>query len=932
MKKITVNTTVPAVSDKLIALAHTVSQQGSLADLSDDQLDAITYPDSIVGLVTLLNSVDKSSQAAIMDQVDIDFLAAHYILHHRHLGECLTLSSVLAKRLLENTQLLLTHICVLQALVDVIKLAPQYAVNLLAVPELSKLLNEVKHEERAEIIIAAPQTAEILLTSSVLLYFSYSTHACVIEAVKAVPQCANILINYFTAIINERGYAGNLPHWVYATPQITAAIENVLNNPQVKIISIHDEMGLIDRVTSYRRSADFLLNRSEMCELITGFEPLRGIIALVPDWGIRLLSNPSLRAFITNGDEVAGIIEASPQLATTLLDDPKMRELISTTDQMEKIMRAAPHVINSYLSLEQFVAIVKIRDFIEEDKLDPYMKKLDFQNALFKSVPWLLEAFIKITTQSADTDRKYSKFAEQFREMVLVEVRNFMQCREIFMRHYMVSHVWIPMFIQALPECASLLLTDARVLRIIDCEALCNIIEVAPQHAERLLVGKSGRISDFSALGRIVKVVPQFTNSLLAQDRIRALIWDEADIDFLLSYAPQCEDILLRDDRVVQLIQTGRMLATIIQRSPRCANRLLSHPNLRTLIDLDTWLLMIIIAAPEWAEILLEDPILLALVSSSQINTLGILSVAPQCARQLCANVGTILKPCGGWLAEVVKIDPEAIVEKMIAELSKENAMNVVRNGAQLATILLAAPILLPIVYPFCYMLKDPADIARILCQVSIDNVWDTTAKLPAISGNVLWPLGAQPLTNTLLNQLMIALEEINTPRARLLQAYLLIHTAQNLDADFTSEVSADESIVLFQKLKKCQHDALTVLEQLYLRELTLLPAVKNLLIQIEAMHVTHVSLLDDTEFKGNKALRAIMRHENARMQLHLAHVHFCCGTNTFSNFLGSRRAFGEAQALQIPLLRFGSFWQRLNREAALIDDAVTNRASNYRE
>ncbi|MDQ2994368.1 MAG: hypothetical protein M3R00_05420 [Pseudomonadota bacterium] len=248
----------------------------------------------------------------------------------------------------------------------------------------------------------------------------------------------------------------------------------------------------------------------------------------------------------------------------------------------------------------------------------------------------------------------------------------------------------------------------------------------------------------------------------------------------------------------------------------------------------------------------------------------------------------------------------------MIVELNKSNAMNVLRSGTQFATLLLAAPILLPIMYPFCYILKNPADIARILCHVSIDNVWDTTAKLPAIQGNVLWPLGAQPLTNKLLNQPMIALEEINTPRARLLQAYLLIQTAQDLDAEFTHEVSNDESIRLFQRLKKCQHDALTLLERLYQCNSALHSAVKNLLIQIEAMHITHVALLDTSD---HKALRALIKHENDRMQLHLAHVHFSSGTNTFSNFLESCICFGEAQALQIPLLRYGSFWQQFNPE-----------------
>ncbi|MDQ2993830.1 MAG: hypothetical protein M3R00_02640 [Pseudomonadota bacterium] len=57
------------VTDKLIEMAHTVSRQGMLADLWDDQLDAIRRPDSIVGLITLLNAADPASQEIIIAQV-----------------------------------------------------------------------------------------------------------------------------------------------------------------------------------------------------------------------------------------------------------------------------------------------------------------------------------------------------------------------------------------------------------------------------------------------------------------------------------------------------------------------------------------------------------------------------------------------------------------------------------------------------------------------------------------------------------------------------------------------------------------------------------------------------------------------------------------------------------------------------------------------
>ncbi|MDQ2994905.1 MAG: hypothetical protein M3R00_08200, partial [Pseudomonadota bacterium] len=133
--------------------------------------------------------------------------------------------------------------------------------------------------------------------------------------------------------------------------------------------------------------------------------------------------------------------------------------------------------------------------------------------------------------------------------------------------------------------------------------------------------------------------------------------------------------------------------------------------------------------------------------------------------------------------------------------------------GKEIATFLTRLPKLLPVFYPFCYLLKKPEDIAQVLCQVAVDDRWDHTAKLPAIHGNVLWALGGQTLSNLFLNQLMQALGQINTPRSQLMQAYLLIHVARDLDAEFTIENGDEPATAIFTMLKKCHHDALKILE-----------------------------------------------------------------------------------------------------------------------
>nr|MDQ2994367.1 hypothetical protein [Pseudomonadota bacterium] len=223
------NTRIDPVSDNVMQLMHSVRRQGSLADLSDEQLNAIARPDSIVGLIMLLNSVDSVSQETIIAEVDIDYLAEHCIMNDYHLGMCLTLSPLLTKSLLLNTRLFVRLIRDLEALITVINLVPQYAVIFLAVPQLRSLIKTP--DNYADIILAAPETAKMLLPG----FLTNADRLCdskrVLEVLRAVSRSAE----YYGRIISRFGFDDYLPDWVYAIPQITVSVYRELENTLHKI-------------------------------------------------------------------------------------------------------------------------------------------------------------------------------------------------------------------------------------------------------------------------------------------------------------------------------------------------------------------------------------------------------------------------------------------------------------------------------------------------------------------------------------------------------------------------------------------------------------------------------------------------------------------------------------------------------------------------
>ncbi|MDQ2993323.1 MAG: hypothetical protein M3R00_00015 [Pseudomonadota bacterium] len=933
MKNIRMNThNNITVTDKLVELAHGVSQQGRLADLSDEQLDAIRRPDSIVGFITLLNAADPASQETIIAQLDVEYLVKQHILNHEQLGECLTLSPLLAKRLLENYSVIAVHIYHIKKLVVLVKIAPQYASALLAIPMLRGLV--VDDNDLAEIINSAPGCAHNLLTDAML------RDACIgkigsgngtsfLHKVKRVPECAIILAEYLSAEIKGGGILSDL---LFAAPQLCDVF---LNNPRMcKLINEKSLVMIIDRTPS---SADILLARSEMLNLITDIEQLAAVIKCAPHWCGRLLNNPALRKLIKkiadmallmkaapqyaetlcedvtlldlihNGFDLILIIESAPQLATRLLNDLRLRALIQSWYQINRILIAAPQCVNPYLSVAQVTAFSEIHNAAPTKAglflqfLSAFMSE-NAENKILWSIDWQLASLTNVVFQS---EEDLIKAAAQYNDLMMKLARAFRNSSIVTDND---KAEWVPFFVRAIPQCAEMWLTDSRITTLMDGDILLEaIIRSDSRYWDSLVTQIRSRrcFYSYKAMMKAINVVPTLAEVLVECYAIQKSIRDGDMLEKFLTLAPHCAHFLLRNQSMLAEILSYPTLFRIIKLAPQCAKELLKVDRLRARIREVKDLLDIIALVPECAENLLDDERLCKIIAENVSCMVKIVQVAPQCASKLFWKVEVLFT--SQHLAAFLEADPEGFLQMVIETLSKPNAISDLTKGSEIATFLTKAPNTLALLYPFCYLLKKTTDIARVLCHVAIDDVWDTSAKLPAIHGNVLWPIGAQTLSNSLLNQLFVEFERINTPRSRLMQAYLLIHTGH--------ELIDDESIQNFTKLKKYHHDALTLLESLYLSEPTLLSAVKFLLIQIEAMHVTHVTLLEDAQIKGNKALRTIMKHENARMQLHLAHVHFSCGTNTFSNFLESRISFGEAHALQIPLLRYGSFWQRFNSE-----------------
>ncbi|MDQ2995298.1 MAG: hypothetical protein M3R00_10245, partial [Pseudomonadota bacterium] len=659
------------VTDKLIELVHAASLQGSLADLSEDQLNAIARPDSILGLVTLLNAVDQSSQEAIIALVDIDYLAMHFIWNAQQLGACLAISPLLTQRLLEHP--IIEHrIYDYTPLIEVLRIVPQYAATLLARPILRSIID--RGEVLALIINAAPECAHDLLTDPAMLnicfrcsegmysaildtYFLYEDgmqYAIFLGKVRDVPECANILADYLSSKIKSGGV---LTQTLLAAPQLC---DIMLNNPKLCAL-INDEDVLTWIIQKTPQSADILLTRSEMLALITSVGGLARIIAAAPQWSIRVLNDSRLRKLIKTGEDVLCLIEEAPQIAMILLSNLEMRALIQHGSLIERIVSCAPHCVNPSLSIAQIAAFYEINrdNSVVRRTLRVHVLNKLYTAQMFNDIPQQWATFFNVLPGSEQA-------AAQYNDQVMKEARFLWQFPSIIR-----GLEWVPIYIKALPQCAEFLLTDSRTLAHLGGYLLLEVIVSAvPRYHDKLLTEIRRCKFDFDNYDlalRAIIVLPQLAEILFECSNI--LEFDNFPKELLIA-SPQCAKALFNNGRIHNQILNFDKLYSLISLAPEFAHVLLNQKQLRALIQCGDNLRDIIKVAPDCAGLLLEDLNLQKFISD---HALELLQLAPQCAYtiRLCTEHATWSKI--DFLAKYADIAPENELEVIEHEFTKED-------------------------------------------------------------------------------------------------------------------------------------------------------------------------------------------------------------------------------------------------------------------
>ena len=170
----------------------------------------------------------------------------------------------------------------------------------------------------------------------------------------------------------------------------------------------------------------------------------------------------------------------------------------------------------------------------------------------------------------------------------------------------------------------------------------------------------------------------------------------------------------------------------------------------------------------------------------------------------------------GDELVAIVKSHPARATDLLIYE----DIRKLLSRGDQVADLICAVPEALNLLYPFCYLLTEPDDCARVMSQICLHGEFDASAPLACVVGDINWALCIKPLTYAWLYQLMCSLEKIYTPRSRLTQAYLLIEYG-----------TRDE--ITPQKRGKYYHDAICRLANLYPSNPKLHKVIKFLLLTL---------------------------------------------------------------------------------------------------
>ena len=317
-------------------------------------------------------------------------------------------------------------------------------------------------------------------------------------------------------------------------------------------------------------------------------------------------------------------------------------------------------------------------------------------------------------------------------------------------------------------------------------------------------------------------------------------------------------------------------------------------------------------------------------------NDLAVIIItAPQCADSILSKpklAHALTRGCtADHLAQIIKIAPHSAHTCFFSVENQHSSCAKLENGTQYADILTTVPELFPILYPYCYLLKKPEDMARVMALVSIDTHRDKIAKLPAIHGLITWPAGFLPISNTLLNQLMYCLSSIKTVHSRLVQATLLIKFAEYLELSFVNADCDTDALGIFKQIKKCHHDALTLLTPVIYRKPQLTQLITHFLMDIEALNSFHGAFTDQKCYPNlSTFLRKGIKYENYRLHQHLDQFRKMLNTKSFSDIAESRAQFNAMDNTLFANQQHTSLWRSWRRELLLAqqDENITDTRS----
>jgi hypothetical protein len=700
-----------------------------------------------------------------------------------------------------------------------------------------------------------------------------------VKAIENFPECVPLLFNnkYWRDFLEK-----DLCFFIHLNP---ICISLMLRDESFSE-SVDDEV-VAEIINGSLQYVPLLLSSGHLSRVIPTGKALVSFIEDFPETAPVLLSYEYVRRLIGTRKQLGSILEDSPQCILVLLSDDRLRQLSRNGERLPEIVRVfSAHVTTPESLLAELVldSIQSFEQLIELMWFFPWSASVLVSNKRLRGLIQTQEQLYSVAKAAPRC------ILELLGEVRLKEL--LLQCEydPLDEDHFVCD------FIICAPECGPLLLSDKRFRELVrdkedynkwEKSKLTAVLK-AVQNWTLVLNIYLGQWDDLefnsSDIWRIIEDFPESLSVFLLNERLqRDLINNENRFSWIFKHYPKAIPILLTDRTLWERIESFSFLYALIKHYPSFAMELLSDVRLQELVLFCGYFVWKTVkAVPQAAPLFLPFERLRKSINGFNLvrNCAGVMRAYPHFATQLFSDtelrgnievgydVAHVVKahPAGAMellsdvrlkegrhfyhetLSEIIHAAPESI-PALFALLTEEKVIRELRKITQpgVVKVLSAAPQLINVIYPRCFLLCEPAHCALIMSLISLHGKFDDTAPLPCVEGDVNWALYLKPLTNAWLNQLMRSLEEMNTPRACLTQAYLLFQYARKLKGEM--------------EIGKSIYDAITLLAGLYQRNPELHKITKYLLFEMKSFLELFPRQFSCTAI--SKSLESLLRIEN---------------------------------------------------------------------